>query len=245
MKISFWSVQIAMLVVVLSGCTAIKEEKRLTAQDLFSRYITAIYGEKGLNAFSSVTISGELDVEGTKTPFTIRQMAPDNRSFITEIMGGIVGGGCSNQKCWRREPFGETKILTGEDLSFELSQADYYKLNHMDRYYKSLDIIKGEENAFPFYQVLGVRKDDTNDLYIFSKDTYMLKSISFNIDESESTITMHHDDYKKFNGLTFPTTVVNVMNGLTMTMKVNKVEFGGLSTSDFGVPLVAQADKKL
>jgi hypothetical protein len=229
-----------MLIALVSGCTTVKEAKRLTAQELFNQYISATYGEKGLNAFSAVTISGKMEVEGTVTPFTIRQMAPDNRSFVTEMMGGVVGGGCSNQKCWRREPFGQTKILVGEELNFELSQADYYKLSHMNYYYKSLEIIKGDEDsAFPFYQVIGIRNDDSNDMYIFSKDTHMLKSIAFNITKSELTITIHHDDYKKFNGIVFPTKVVNVMNGLTMIMTIEQVEFDRLNISDFDIPVKA------
>ena len=228
---------IASFVVMISACTT---EKKITAQSLFDQYIVASYGDKGLESFNSMTMHGEMDIDNGNfvAPYVVKQMKPDHRQFETNMMGTIIGGGCSGENCWRRGPFSDLEMLKGEDLAFERNQADFYKLSHMDKYYRSLEIVKGlNDETSDTYQVDGIRKNGRHDIYIFSKKSKMLVTIIFNSKQDDQTkITVHHSDYKDFNGVMFPTKIENLAQGSTMTMKVDKLEFDKLNTDDFAIP---------
>lgn len=239
MNTVFRVVQLATLIFMVNACIHKNNFEPITAQGLFDRYVHEVYGSAGLDAFSSVTMKGEITIEGAeeRMPFVLRQMEPDNRWFETDMMGMFVGGGCSMNQCWRKDPWGEVRLLTGNELEFEQNQADFYKLRHMDRYYKSLEIVTSDnDDGFPFYRVFGIRNNGSNDIYIFSKSTRLLSSIIFNSEDESKLTTIHHYDYKEYNGLKFPVKIVNESPEITMTMNVQTVDFSELRIADFKTP---------
>lgn len=188
-----------------------------------------------------MVMHGELVIEEAQfsAPFKLKQMTPDNRRFETDMLGYLVGGGCSGGECWKKDPYADLKLLSGDELAFENGQADFHKLQHMGKYYKSMEIVKGaNDEQFPQYHVKATRENDKVDVYKFSKQSKMLTTIVMDQGAEKTQVTINHSGYKKFNGFLFPTVVDNISVGNTMTMNIENIEFDTLSMADFGVPKV-------
>lgn len=227
------------LTMIFTSCATLGGDKPLTAQGLFDRYISEAYGPGGLDAHTSITMTGTftIDALGVNAPITLRKKAPDSVSVVMDIPGAPARSGCSGGNCWDQQPGQGIQTLEGGMLSFQVQQADYYQYTHMGKYYQSLEIVPatdGEESEN--HQVRATRESGV-DSYHFSRDSGMLVSTTFEMPtpQGNMTITTKTNDYQEYDGIKVATNIAAAVPavGLTYKIVIDDVSFNELSESDF------------
>lgn len=223
----------AVAAVLLVGCA----DKPLTAQGLFDRHISESYGPQGLNTHASTTQKGQLIIDsfGIRAPVTLRQMAPDSTSLVTQVLGSPLTSGCTSGSCWDQQPGQAVQTLSGERLEFQLQQADYYQLTHMADFYQSLEIVPAEGAESANVHVRATRENGNVDHYHFSKESGMLVSTVIVSPTGQGTmeITTNSSNFKDFDGIKLATEIEQITPVVTVKIVIEDVSFADLSASDF------------
>ncbi len=227
------------LTMIFTSCATLGGDKPLTAQGLFDQYISEAYGPGGLDAHTTITMTGTftIDALGVNAPMTLRKMAPGSVSTVMDIPGAPARSGCSGGNCWDQQPGQGIQTLEGEMLAFQAQQADYYQYTHMANYYQSLEIVPptdGEESEN--HQVRATREGGV-DSYHFSRDSGMLVSTTFEMPTPQGniSITTKTSNYQEYDGVKVGTDIAVAVPavGLTYKIVIDNVSFNELSGSDF------------
>jgi len=219
---------------LLNGCVS----GPMTAQDLFDRHISESYGPNGLTTHSSVTLKGQLVIAafGITAPVTLRQMAPDSTSMVTQVMGTKLSNGCKAGDCWAQQPGQGVETLDGERLKMQLQQADYYQLTHMADFYQSLEIVAAVDGAESAnHHVLATRENGSEDSYFFSKESGFLVSTVLNTITPQGTvaITTNSSNFQDYDGIKLAAEIEQVTPQVTVKIVIEDVSFAELSAADF------------
>ena len=225
---------------MLTGCAG-TGSKPLTAEGLFERHVEVAYGKKGIDAYPSITQHGTLFIDdfGIEAPIVTKSMAPNFTLFETDVMGMHMSNGCNAKLCWGQQPGQSPTDLEGDMLELTRIQSDRHAYEHIGQYYKSLEIIPGENaDESAEYTVKATSKSGREDMYYFSKETGLLAGTTITVESPMGKMTQYTTlkDYKDVGGVLMPMTLQQNSDMANVRIAIEGTSFEPLSESDFVRP---------
>ncbi len=237
------------LPVVLTTSTARADEVAATAlpagKEVIERFIQATGGREAYAKFTSRTTKGTLDIpaQGMKASLTIFQLAPDKGLVESEIPAlGVMKQGSDGETAWSIDPMQGARILSGGERDTLIRQFRFDGDSDWEKYYKSAETIGVEDvDGKPAYKVkltpVGEGLADSVGYYdkesglVVRMDTVMQSPMG------ELAVVSKISNYKDFGGIKIPTTTVQEVAGMTMSMTVESVDHDTtLDEAKFALP---------
>lgn len=209
-------------------------------QKILDKYFETA-GQQKLLTIKSLVSSGKTIQMGMEMPFTTYQKRPNKSRLEIEIEGSKMVMAFDGQNGWAIQPWtGSTDPidLHGMELASvkELSDLDgalwdYEKKGHQLEL-MGKEAFEGNE----VYVLKLTRKDgDISTFYVDAEKFVTLKMVNKAVLEGqEVVIEMHMKDYQEIDGIKYPFTTEQRMNGqVFMTIKIEGVSFNEELADDF------------
>jgi len=203
-----------------------------TADDVVSRYISFIGGEKAWKKVNTIITSGEYNYGGMPFPFTTYSKRPDLYKLIVPFDGKFYAQGFDGNKGWKIDAFkNETTAtwMTGKEARSLANEANVELedafLHYASKGHKiSLD---GNDtvNGKPCVIVLLERKASDGERYYFdaqSGELLLKETISKNVELKNAPLKIYLSNYQAMDGIKIPLKTVCESEGqtiLTITIK--------------------------
>jgi len=213
----------------------------MTADKVFSKYIAAMGGEKGINGVKDIKIVGTSSMQGMAITITEMKKAPNKwKQYIDVAMAGkntTVQKQVFNGTKGYQEAQGQKADLAGDDLDEVIQDADITMDLHPDKYgikrtLKGMESVNGS-NAYVLDVVNGKGKKSAE--YYDAADGLLVRKVQ---GEGEKTQTSDYADYREVpgtNGYKVPYKVTESGAGNpTITEQVQTVEVNkGIMDTEF------------
>lgn len=190
-------------------------------------------GQKKLLTIKTMVSSGRTLQMGTEMPFKTYQKRPNKSRLEIEIQGAKMVMAFDGENGWAIQPWtgSEEPIdLAGMELGSVKEMADldgalwdYEKKGHQ------LELVgKDDFSGTEVYVLKLTRKEgDISTFFVDSKKYVTLKMVNKSVIEGqEIEMEMHMSDYQEVDGIKYPFTTEQRMNGqVFMTIKIEEVTF--------------------
>lgn len=205
---------------------AAQEAALPSADDLFSKYISASGGKEALLKITSRSAKGTIEVVtfGASGDFVLLSKEPNLQVMNSEFAGyGEVSQGFDGKVAWASRPDQGYKELTGDEAVYQKRGADFHGTLHLKDQYKKLTVTGkakvGERGA---YVVEGVPVEASNPekLYFDTQSGLLLRQ--------DVTVTtpssFYFEDYKEVDGVKIPFTIRNEGAEISVVIKISEVK---------------------
>jgi outer membrane lipoprotein-sorting protein len=201
-------------------------------QKILDKYFETA-GQQKLLTIKSLVSSGKTIQMGMEMPFKTYQKRPNKSRLEIEIQGSMMVMAFDGQNGWAIQPW--TGSLDPVDLAgMELASVkeladldgalwDYKKKGHQLEL-MGKDAFEGNE----VYVLKLTRKDgDISTFYVDSEKFVTLKMVNKAVVEGQEVVMeMHMKDYQEVDGIKYPFTTEQRMNGqVFMTINIEEVSF--------------------
>ena len=208
-------------------------------QNILDKYFESA-GQQKLLTLKTMVTSGKTLQMGMEMPFKTYQKRPYKSRLEVEIQGAKMVMGFDGESGWAIQPWtgSEDPIdLSGMELGSvkELADLDgplwdYEKKGHQ------LELVGKEEfSGTEVYVLKLTRKDgEASTFYVDSKEYVTLKMVTKTVAEGqEIEMEMHMSDYRVVDGIKYPFTTEQRMNGqVYMTIKIENVSLNEQISDD-------------
>lgn len=190
-------------------------------QKIRAKMVEASGGKQIFEDLKDLTISGSLDLtmQGLSGSLTIYKKEPDKRRTDIEVMGMLITQAYDGEIAWFTNPqTGNTEELTGEQAAQLKRQAMpslasvYPEKYGISWEYKGQETIEEKE-----YFVLHTTYPDGFKVRVYVDPetflTYKTKSMTTGQLGTEVEVEQYSSDYKKIDGMIFPTTITSYQDG--------------------------------
>lgn len=204
-----------------------------SAQEVVDKYIEATGGREAYEALESQTAKGsfEMPMMEIKGTMQIFQQAPDKMLVIVDIPDlGQIRRGVNGDVGWMTDPMSGTRLLTENERSDTLRDADPNTLLDIDESYESVEVkgvedVKGEE---AYHLVFTPKGGGTlSDQYFSVESGLLVKTAQTETSpmgeiRSESFLS----DYKEVSdeGLRQPHRITAASGGVKQVMTIEEAE---------------------
>jgi outer membrane lipoprotein-sorting protein len=216
-------------------CLAIFTVGSAYAQDLqkiLDKYFETA-GQQKLLTLKSLVSSGKTIQMGMEMPFKTYQKRPSKSRLEIEIQGSTMVMAFDGEKGWAIQPWtgsSDPIDIVGPELGSvkELADLDgalwdYEKKGHQ------LELVGTDEFAGTEVYVLKLtrKEGDISTFYVDSEKFVTLKMVNNMVVEGQEVeMEMHMSDYQEVDGIKYPFTTEQRMNGqVFMTIKIEEVSF--------------------
>jgi hypothetical protein len=184
-----------------------------SADQVIQRYEQAIGGHDAWDKLQTFTAKGNLELKGQFVlgGFESEQATPA-RSIRKFISGGraVFAAGCNDQTCWSYDPKGGLHPLTGDELTSEIADADFYADLHLRNRFKNLRLVGTEsQGASSTYVLETAPNTNTFVRLYFDADTgFKTREVVTTQDSTgQHIVTTIFEDYHQTNGVVIPYTI--------------------------------------
>ena len=204
------------------------------ADEVIQKYARAMGGLTAFNAVKTLRMTGTVKVQGMELPITVQIINGKAVRTDVDAMGQMVIKSYKDGKGWKIDPFSGAATatdMTNEELIESKGQSmiasqlmDYKARGHKVE-------LQGQEDAegIKCYKIKLTNKDDNKvtTYFISLADNMLIKSvITRDIQGQEMEIENYASDLKEFNGIKFPMTRTQKVQGQVLQeVKMTSVEF--------------------
>ncbi len=212
------------------------------AEELVSRYVQAI---GGANAFMkhksmSMSLSWEMPAMGLQAEMSVKQMQPNLVSTRVAIPGmGEILSGYNGKVAWSLDPMQGARLLDGAELQQTMDQAQWGYAVRSSELIKEMETVErttmGDTDC---YKVRVVWKSGRESHDCYAVDTGLIVGTVIEQESQMGTITAETlmSEYKEFGGVKMATRMSANLMGQPMLIRLNDIEFGTATESDFELP---------
>ncbi len=204
-----------------------------TADDIVSKYLTAIGGAEKWKKLETERMTGFVIVQGMNIPYTAMQSRPNLSYSAGEFQGNKFIESFDGTVAWMQNPFAGAAKPTKKDAEetaqaakeqFEDDLIDYSTKGHAIE----LDAKQEEMDGVKCYKITMKRKQGDEKVYFIDGENYIpvcVRSFAQTGPAKGQAVEMYFSDYKEVEGLMIPHTLENKMGGQTVvTIKMEKIE---------------------
>lgn len=197
---------------------------------LLTRHLEAVFPAGDIAARPFISMSGRLLIEdfGVDAPISLKMKAPDKRLFSATVWGQEVLRGCSGGECWAQELNQPIKRLQGGELALMQELADSYRLQRLQRYYRSIKTTGSQQfNGVPAYEVQLVRNNGSKDRWYFAQESGLWLGGVWQLprDMGGAQITQIFDGYRKVDGFYVATRITEIAPNQTSFIVIDEINF--------------------
>ncbi len=231
----------SLLILMVLGCFASAQAQ--TADEILAKYFTNIGGLDKWKSLQSFTQTGKAIQMGQEFPLTLYGKAPNKIKVILNIQGTeLVAQAYDGTTAWMLNPFGggtdpvkmdDEMAKDVKDEEFEDDFIDYKKKGH------EVTLEGTEEvDGVKCYKIKLVRnknnpKEDITEVYYFDSENFVpICQVSYvrSGPQKGTEIKSYMSDYQDVNGLMFPFSLEQKVNGQTaMKMTLEKITINNIT----------------
>lgn len=165
-----------LLVALLSTGFSLKAQ---TADEVIDKYITAIGGKEKWKQIKSMTIEGQIEVQGIEIPFTMQAVNNTGTRVDAEFQGSKIIDITTPTKGWAQNPFaGKTSLqpLTADELTDKLDQLDIQGafVDYKEKGSTVEALGKDEEDGNEYFKIKLTTKNKKETTYFFDLKTNLI-----------------------------------------------------------------------
>jgi len=163
------------LVVIITAAISLNAQ---TADEIITKYITAIGGADKWSKIQSLIVEGQMEVQGIAIPFTMQGVHMKGNRVDAEFQGNKIIDITTPTKGWSQNPFGGKMTLdpiSDEELKSKVDELDLqdafidYKVKGSTVEYLGKD----EEDGNEYFKIKLTTKNNNDKTYFFDTKTYL------------------------------------------------------------------------
>lgn len=153
-----------------------------TADEIISKYITAIGGADKWAKVQSIKVEGQIEVQGIAIPFTMQGVHMKGTRVDAEFQGNKIIDITTPTKGWSQNPFGGKATLSPisddelkqkvDDLDIQDAFVDYKSKGSTVEF-----LGKDEEDGNEYFKIKMTSKNGNDKTYFFDTKTYLVYKI--------------------------------------------------------------------
>ncbi len=165
-----------------------------TADDIISKYITAIGGAEKWSKIQSIKMEGQIEVQGLAIPFTMQGVHLKGMRVDAEFQGNKIIDIITPTQGWSQNPLGgkyTLSPLTAEELKTKADDLDIQDpfVNYNEKGSSVEYLGKDEEDGNEYFKVKLTTKNKNDKTFFFDTKTYLIY-------KAESTTTQQGQEMK-------------------------------------------------
>jgi hypothetical protein len=211
------------------------------ADQVLDRYEQAIGGHAAWDKLHSIVMKGNLEVQGQMILSGFYSEQAASAKSVTKLTNGartILATGCDGSSCWGFDPSRGLRTVTGDELTSQLADADFYSELDIRRHYQNMRLIGTEDQGTSsVYVVEGSPKPDTFVRMYFdaSSGLKIREEKSTQSPHGDSTVTTTFSDYRQMQGVAIPFAIR--VSPPDITVHLTQVEWNAaIDDSQFAMP---------
>lgn len=186
-----------------------------TPEEVFARYAEGMGGQDRLDAVQIRRMSGSYEGEPFRFParLVVWQARPDRVHMrISQPGSSTIEIGYDGAVAWQRMPDGSVVDLGGARLR-DIARSSHFwgELAYQEKYTRTETVAFFDLEGTPSVVVDGFDADDRRTRLFFHRETGLLLrrlQVAVGSDGKPVTLDMTFEDYREFDGVMFPTRVV-------------------------------------
>jgi hypothetical protein len=211
------------------------------AQEVITRYWSAIGGVEAVSAPQFRRTTGEMDAGGLAMSVNFIQARPDRMVMRGEIPGvGTVEQGFDGTIGWMVVPGQGARLLQGPELEQVQNQAKFDSNLRFDEYPVMETVGRTEVDGRACWQVRMVTPENDEAIGCFGVDDSYLLSLSVSAPE-QTTITF--SNHRAFGALTLPGRTVITAGGEQVVLTVTSISHDPIPAAEFEPPAEIRAQR--
>ena len=204
-----------------------------TADEIISKYSTAMGGLDNFNKVATAKFSGTVSMQGQTFPMTLQVVNGKAARTDLDIMGQAVINVYENGKGWKINPYAGVTTATeisGAELTAAKNQSNIANnlMDYISRGHKVELLGQEDVEGVKTYKIKLTTKDDGKEFTFFinTADNLLIKSVGKReIQGQELEIETYYSDFKDVNGLKFSFMLSQKIQGqVFQEIKYEKVE---------------------
>jgi outer membrane lipoprotein-sorting protein len=180
-----------------------------SADEIFSKYATALGGQTAIDKLKSRTAKGTVtQANGNSFQFELSQAAPDKFYLLVTTPQGTIERGFNGQVGWEKTARGVRVITSAELINFKAANGLFSLLNLKEQYSKPPRVRKDKLGDRDVYIVDGTTTDNRRMRLYFDAVSGLLLRRTMTMPTMIGIIPDQIDleDYREVDGLKFPFT---------------------------------------
>src|ERR1044071_8465075 len=180
-----------------------------SADDIFSKYATAVGGQTAIDKLKSRTTKGTItQANGNSFQFELSQAAPDKFYLLVTTPQGTVERGFSGQVGWEKTVRGVREVTGTELINFKTTNGLFSLLKLKEQYSKPPRLRKDKLGDRDVYIVDGSTTDNRRMRLYFDSTSGLLLRRTTTMSTMVGIIPdqIELEDYREIDGLKFPFT---------------------------------------
>jgi len=180
-----------------------------SADDIFSKYATAVGGQTAIDKLKSRTTKGTItQANGNSFQFELSQAAPDKFYLLVTTPQGTVERGFNGQVGWEKTVRGVREVTGTELINFKTTNGLFSLLKLKEQYSKPPRVRKDKLGDRDVYIVDGSTTDNRRMRLYFDSTSGLLLRRTTTMSTMVGIIPdqIELEDYREIDGLKFPFT---------------------------------------
>jgi hypothetical protein len=214
----------------LGARPARNQQKLPTADEIISKYVEAIGGEKAIRSQTSRVSKGSLEIAavGLSGTAEVYEKAPNKTATVVNLTGfGLVQEGYDGKTAWSQDPQMGLRSKEGGELAAAKLDSEFYKPVKIKELYPKL-VVKGTEKVGDkdTYVVEATPTESSVETWYFDTKTGLLIRQDSERDGpmGKQKVQTFLEDYKKVDGINLPGTIRQVTPQFTVAIKITEVQ---------------------
>jgi outer membrane lipoprotein-sorting protein len=206
------------------------QQKLPSADEIISKYVEAIGGEKAIKAVTSRVQKGSLEIAavGLSGTAEVYEKAPNKTATIINLTGfGLVQEGFDGKTGWSQDPQMGLRNKEGGELASAKLDSEFYKPVKIKELYSKI-AVKGTEKVGDkdTYVVEATPTESSVETWYFDTKTGLLirQDSERESPMGKQKVQTFLEDYKKFDGINLPSTIRQVTPQFTVAIKITEVQ---------------------
>ena len=212
------------------------------ANELLTRFRTAMGGEAAIKKHTSMHIQAEFEIpaQGMKGNVEIWSAVPDKFLSVVELPGvGTIKQGFDGTTAWALNPMVGAQLVTGKELAQMKEQADMHSILHPEKFVKARETVEkttfdGKE-AFKV-KVTPIEGDEYHEFYEAATSLLIgtVRKLESPMGTMEATNVV--SEYQDIDGQKIAMKMKQSMMGMDQIITIKKAEFVPVDPTVFEVP---------
>jgi len=206
------------------------QQKLPSADEIISKYVEAIGGEKAIKGQTSRLQKGSISIAEANLSGTVEmyEKAPNKTAAVINLEGfGLVQESYDGKTGWSKDPQMGLRDKEGGELTAAKLDSEFYKPVKLKELYPKL-VVKGTEKVGDkdTYVVEATPAEGSVETWYFDTKTGLLVRQDSERDTpmGKQKIQTFLEDYKKFDGINLPSTIRQVTPQFTAAIKITEVQ---------------------
>jgi hypothetical protein len=212
----------------VSGTISAAQQKLPTVDEILSRYVLALGGDRALNKVTTRTRKGWVEVAGVRGTFELFEAAPNKSLLVGQLPPplGAVHQGFDGINGWVQNQNGVFE-MGAEGTAQAKRESNFNADTRLKEQFQTMDLVGRERSGNrEFYVIQGTRLDGQVERLFFDIQSGLLTRRYWETGTNFGPLpnVIDYDNYKKVGSLRLPLTIRRSRAGTTLLQNISELK---------------------